>query len=103
MVLYFRKKGIDMTQTTEQSMELVEREFLCGRRVRKPKPINMENVYRDFDKGMSMEQVTQKYEVSESTLRRHHKKYQAMVKLLKEQAEIEEQEDDELPALPEDL
>ena len=106
MVLYFRKKGIDMTQiqTTEQSMELVEREFLFGRRARKPKSLNMQEVYDDIDnKRMSMEEILAKYEVSESTLRRHHKKYQDMIKKLKEQAEKEHQEENELPPLPPDL
>lgn len=98
-----KRKGLIMIQTREQSMELVEREFLCGSRARKPKNVNMEDVYEDFDRGMSMEEVILKHGVSESTLRRRHKEYQAKVKLLKEQAQRNVQEEDSLPPLPEDL
>ena len=36
------RKGLIMIQTKGQSVELVEREFLCGPRARKPKNINIE-------------------------------------------------------------
>ena len=68
-----------------QQEELIEREFLCGKRVRTKKNLNMEKIYQDFDNGMSWEAVCKKYDASESTIRRRHKEYQEQVKALKKQ------------------
>lgn len=98
-----------------QTEELTERKYLCGKRVRTKKNLDMEAIYADFDKGMSWEAVCIKYDASESTIRRHHKAYQEQVKALKNSADGQEKElhiidelkkigiDYTLPDLPSDI
>lgn len=44
--------------------------------------IDMEDVYRMRDKGMSVQEIADHYEVSRQTLYRKHKKYQDMIHIL---------------------
>lgn len=84
----------------KQTEELIERKFLCGERVRTKKELKMADIYKDFDEGLSWEEVCIKHGVSESTIRRRHKEYQAMVK---EESKKIKTGGDELPPLPHDM
>ena len=79
-----------------------KREKLSGGPAHRPRiSINMEDVYNDLNHHMTVREAADKYKVSESTLRRRHKEYQAFVKsLLEEPAENSAYE---LPPLPTDL
>lgn len=80
----------------EQTKEaFTKRESLCGEaRFRPRKAVDMEAVYKDLDSGMTVKAVADKYEVSESTLRRRHSAYQ------KELKDKKKEDGYKLPPLP---
>lgn len=54
------------------------RESLAGKK-RYNKPVNMEWVYQEIDKGRTVKSVAEELQVSESTLRRRHHEYQSQL------------------------
>lgn len=82
----------------EQTKVLTERKYLFQNRMNK-KELDMESIYRDIDSGMSLNEVCLKYDASRTTIYRHHKIYQEMVKEQKEKERIEER-NESLPSLP---
>lgn len=71
-----------------------KRKSLCGESRHRPKKVvDMELVYQDLNRGMTLESVAKKHEVSASTLRRRHKEYQNEIESMEENGY-------ELPPLP---
>lgn len=70
-----------------------KRDNLVGKKGRRKKKIDLEEVYRMIDQGMTVREAAGQIGVSETTLRRRHAEYQEEIRKSEMEMEMEPPED----------